>query len=137
MIGEERGSLRAFPGVLFAEVSLAAGVVNGLLGAGGGIIILYLIRAQNRKRQADGITGDGGERDSFATVVAVMLPVSLVSALSYASRGNIDLAQMAPLAIPAMAGGTLGAYLTDRLPVAAVRAAFALLVIFSGIRMLL
>lgn len=136
MTGEERGASRAFPGVLFAAVSLAAGIVNGLLGAGGGIIILYLIRAQNRKRQADGIAGDGGERDSFATVVAVMLPVSLVSALSYASRGNIDLAQMAPLAIPAMAGGTLGAYLTDRLPVAAVRAAFALLVIFSGIRML-
>lgn len=132
MIGGESGTERTGTFALFAAVSLAAGMVNGLLGAGGGVIILYLIRAQMRKESAQG----GGERDCFATVVAVMLPVSLASALSYASRGNIDFTQVTPLVIPAIVGGTLGAYLTDKLPTTAVRAVFALLVIFSGIRML-
>lgn len=117
--------------VWFVPAALAAGVINGLLGAGGGVVMLYLIRAVLRRSE----TGEELQKDTFASVVAVMLPVSIVSAVSYAARGAIDMSEMQVLTLPALAGGIIGAYLTDRLPSKAVRWIFAVLVIISGIRM--
>lgn len=114
---------------IFASAAFVAGAVNGLLGAGGGVVMLYLIRYYLGG-------GETAERDSYADVVLVMLPVSLVSSISYAARGNIDFSKMAVLAIPALVGGGIGAYLVRRLPTFVIRAIFAVLVIFSGARML-
>ena len=109
---------------------LAAGAINGLLGAGGGVVLLYVFAALLRRRGDK----DSG-KDAFAGVIAVILPVSLMSALSYARRGNIDMDKMQVLVIPAIVGGIVGAYLTDKLPVKIIRGVFAALVIISGVRM--
>ena len=114
----------------FVPSVFAAGVINGLLGAGGGVILLYVFSALFRRRG-----GDDKAKDSFATVISVILPVSLMSALSYAARGNIDMDRMQVLVIPAIAGGITGAYLTDKLPTKVIRGIFAVLVIVSGVRM--
>ncbi len=115
----------------FVPAALAAGIINGLLGAGGGVVMLYLIRAVLRRKE----NGEDLQKDTFASVVAVMLPVSIASAISYASRGAVDMGEMQILTVPALAGGIIGAYLTDRLPSRTVRGIFAVLVIISGIRM--
>ncbi len=117
----------------FVPATLAAGAVNGLLGAGGGVIMLYLVRAVLR------MNGDGEavQKDTFASVVAIMLPVSIVSAISYAAKGNISMEEMQILTLPALVGGVIGAYLTDKLPSRVIRGIFAVLVIISGIRMVL
>ena len=114
----------------FVPVCLAAGVINGLLGAGGGVIMLYALSYLLRKKG-----GAESGRDAFASVVAVILPVSMISALSYAARGNIDMTKMQVLIIPALVGGIIGAYLTDKLPTKLIRGIFAVLVIVSGVRM--
>ena len=115
----------------FVPATLAAGVINGLLGAGGGVVMLYALSYLLRKRGS----ADAG-KDAFASVVAVILPVSMISALSYASRGNIDMTKMQVLIIPALIGGMIGAYLTDKLPTRIIRGIFAVLVIISGVRMI-
>ena len=117
----------------FVPAALAAGVVNGLLGAGGGIIMLYLVRFILAEREERCEV----QKDAFASVVAIMLPVSVVSAVSYAAKGNLDMDVMGGVTIPALAGGMLGAYLTDKLPTRIIRAVFAVLVIVSGVRMIL
>ena len=114
----------------FVPVCLTAGVINGLLGAGGGVIMLYALSYLLRKRG-----GNDAGKDAFASVVAVILPVSLISALSYATRGNLDMTKMQVLIIPAIVGGVVGAYLTDKLPTKVIRGIFAVLVIISGVRM--
>lgn len=116
----------------FVPATLTAGVVNGLLGAGGGVIMLYVVRAILRGR------GDAQaiQKDTFASVVAIILPVSIVSAISYASNGNLNMDIMRILTVPALVGGIIGAYLTDRLPSRVIRGIFALLVIISGVRMI-
>jgi len=48
-----------------------AGIVNGLLGAGGGLILVPFFRRFT----------DLGEKEALANSVAVILPLSLVSAL--------------------------------------------------------
>ena len=103
---------------------LFAGVVNGLLGAGGGVIMLYLVQYVMGKESES-------QKDAFASVVAVILPVSIVSAVSYGAAGNIDMSMIQVLAIPALVGGALGAYLTDRLPCGIIRGVFAILLIIQ------
>lgn len=116
----------------FVPAVVIAGAVNGLLGAGGGIIMLYVIRAVLSRREGDGDV----QKDTFASVVAVMLPVSLISAISYGIKGNVSMDEMQILTLPAIVGGIIGAVLTDRLPVRVVRIVFAVLVIISGVRMI-
>lgn len=115
----------------FIPAVLAAGAVNGLLGAGGGVIMLYVVKAALGKSGDSEATG----KDIFATVVAIMLPVSVVSAMTYAVKGNFDFEELKILILPALAGGVIGAYLTDKLPTDVIRMIFAFLVVISGIRM--
>ena len=68
-----------------------SGVLNGLFGAGGGIVLTFMYGRLSR-----------GWGDAFASVVAVILPVSVISALSYAARGNIDMTKMQVLTIPGL-----------------------------------
>lgn len=130
MIYKKRKVLRT--AVWFIPATLAAGVINGLLGAGGGVVMLYVIRAVLGHSE----DAESASRDAFATVVAVILPVSVVSAVTYGARGNMDMEMMQILAIPALAGGVIGAYLTDRLSTRFIRGLFAVLVIVSGVRMI-
>lgn len=108
---------------------LAAGVINGLLGAGGGVILVFLLRAA---------LGPGAEsRDIYASALITTLPITLVSALRYGGAGALPLGEFLPLALPAVAGGIIGALLLDRIHPKITRRIFAALVIFSGAVMLL
>lgn len=104
--------------------SLGAGLMNGFLGAGGGIILVPLL-----------ISWVGLQtKQAFATSVFIILPISIVSAIFYFTNGNIDLRQ----ALPYLAGGFLGGILCGKyfkkLPVNWLRRAFGLLLIVGGVR---
>ena len=101
--------------------AICAGILNGLLGTGGGIPLWFAVNARKDRRTA------------FATASAGVLILSLVSVVLY--RGNASL-------IPdtftyslwfAILGGTLGASLLKRAPLALLRLAFSFLLIGSGV----
>ena len=76
-------------------------------------------------------------RDLFASALAVMLPVSAVSALRYRLAGVDPLPRsLLPLLLPAAAGGLLGAFLLERTSPRRLRRLFAAVILVSGIRML-
>lgn len=109
----------------------AAGCLNGFLGSGGGIILLYVFRRLNRGRK-------DGEKDAFASVVAAVLPLCAVSAVVYNGKGIGNAAEeLYRYILPAAAGGMLGAYLTDRLNTGTLRKIFAFVVILAGINMII
>lgn len=117
---------------------LAAGFINGLLGAGGGILLVFIMglalpSAGTRAHEA--ILPD--KRDIFANALAAMLPVTAVSVMSYAARGDIHLEGAETYIFSAVIGGLGGAWLLDKLRFETVRRMFALIVIISGIAMLL
>jgi len=122
---------RIFFWTVFGVVSFVGGIVNGLLGAGAGVFLLYLFRWMLKRGKWDG----DRDKDAFATVVLTVLPLSIVSSITYAVSGRLDTAELRILILPAVAGGFLGAILTDKLPAGVIRAVFAVLVIISGIRM--
>ena len=81
----------------------AAGLVNGFFGGGGGMVLVPLLmsRCGLERRQA------------FASSVAIILPLCVLSAAIYYIRGNLDLIQ----ALPYLAGGLAGLfYGYDRIP---------------------
>lgn len=108
-----------------------AGVVNGLIGCGGGIIIVYALSHLYR----DSVERDG--RDVFASAVASVLPMSAVSTLIYLREGDLLSAAEPRHIVPAVCGGIVGAYLLDRISVPWLRKIFAVLVIWAGASLIL
>lgn len=102
----------------------AAGLVNGLFGGGGGMLLLPLLRGRCSLE----------ERRAFATCVAVIAPVSAVSAALYLWRGAVDMG----LAWPYLAGGLLGGLAAgrtlDKVPAKVLRRIFALVLIYGGVK---
>ena len=109
-----------------AILSVAAGFVNGLLGAGSGIIFMLISRLVIK-------SGDGKEMYSFA--IMCVIPVSVISLLMYPPElfPPTDLITVIPLAI---IGGYLGAIIKDRINAAYLGIAFALITVYSGISMI-
>ena len=95
---------------------LGAGVINGLLGAGGGM-------------------GVRGKR-SHATALMVIVPLSAVSAVLYLVQGRVSFAD----ALPWLPGSLLGAYWGSRLmPKIAtgwLKLLFGGLMLWGGVRLL-
>mgnify|MGYP003296716496 CR=1 FL=1 len=109
---------------------LAVGLLNGLLGAGGGIIAVFVLGKVLKDTEADG-------KDIFANTVAIIVPLCILSLINYAAKGAIPFREASPLLLPAVLGGLLGGFLLDKLKVDAVRTLFGVLILISGILMLL
>lgn len=123
----------------FLLIGALTGFVNGLLGAGGGIVLIYLLRfAQKRFSHVTGrVNYPTDSKDIFANALAVTLPLSLFSATQYAAAGRLSLGAFSPLILPSLLGGVVGGWLLDRLKLPFVRTLFSLLVLISGIFMIL
>ncbi len=116
-------------GMLLAAAGFVAGLVNGLLGAGGGIIVVFALSRLLGRQLDDG-------RDAFSNALAVMLPLSVVSAVGYALRGVVPEEKLGVLVIPAVLGGLLGGILLYSIEARWVRVLFSAIVVWSGISML-
>lgn len=119
---------RHLPLLIFG--GLGVGLLGGLLGAGGGILAVFVLGKVLRGTGADG-------KDIFANTVAIIIPLCVFSLIQYASKGAIPFREASPLILPALLGGAVGGWLLDKLKVDAVRTLFGILTLVSGILMLL
>ena len=111
-------------------VGTLCGLINGFLGAGGGIIATYYLShaLEDEQKTKNGV---------FANAVATMMPVSLCSIVLYVLSGHIKLDNtLWGLIPPGVIGGTIGAFLLTRLKFDIVKAIVAILVVVSGIMMI-
>ncbi|MBR6651130.1 MAG: sulfite exporter TauE/SafE family protein [Clostridia bacterium] len=116
---------------VFAIITgIAAGFLNGFLGAGSGVVLMFAIAALNPDKSEE------ASRDNFATVVACVLPLSVVSTAIYVSKDAASGELVGRFALPAAIGGIIGAFLTDRLNTKILRLAFAVVVIIAGVNMI-
>lgn len=119
-------------------VGLAAGVINGLLGAGGGVIIVLVLGALLQKNKASGQADAMQDpKDVYATSLLCMLPVSILSALQYAGTAWDMQHDFSFYLLPAIVGGIIGGLLLHRVRLPWLRRLFAILLLVSGMRMLL
>lgn len=106
---------------------LAAGAANGFFGGGGGMILVPLLSHWLGLE----------DRRAFATSLCVMLPLCVVSAAIYFFRAGLDWGTAAPYLIGGLIGGFVGGKIFKKIPVVFLRRAFALFILYGGIRALL
>ncbi len=112
---------------LFCLLSFLAGGINGFLGTGGGIVLVYMLSALT----------DNDKKDNFVTTLCAIIPMSVVSLFAYIKNGNIDTGMTKMLIVPAIIGGMIGAFLTDKIKTKYLSFFFSALVIYSGICMVM
>ena len=103
-----------------------AGIANGYFGGGGGMVLVPLLTARCGLDQ----------RRAFATSVAIILPLCVLSSVIYLFRGGLDLAVALPYLAGGLAGGFLGGRLFQKLNMDWLRRAFALLILYGGFKSL-
>ena len=109
-----------------AVVGFFAGVLNGLLGAGGGIVVVPLL-------QKIGLTPD----KSHATSIAIILPLCVISAAFYLFYGKVQFTQSLPYLPGGLIGAGFGAWLLPKVPANILRRIFAGVMIYSAIKILI
>ena len=110
-----------------ALIGTAAGFVNGIFGAGGGMILVPLL---SKWAGLD-------YKAALATSVAVILPVSVTSALVYIFGHQFDIASAIPYALGGLAGGIIGGKVFKKVSAKWIRRIFAVFVIYGGVKNLL
>jgi len=108
-------------------IGLAAGILSGMVGVGGGIVMVpamvYFLAFPQHRAQG--------------TSLAMMLfPVGLLGALNYYRKGHVDLRVAGLLAVGFVLGSYLGSRFSLSLPQATVRRIFALVMLAVALRML-
>jgi uncharacterized membrane protein YfcA len=102
------------------------GILNGLLGAGGGMLAVPLLKKLGLQ-----------QTQAHATSVAVIFPLTLASAVMYLLAGRFALQDATAFLLPGAAGALLGGLLLAKIPGKWLRKLFACLLIWAGIRMIL
>jgi uncharacterized membrane protein YfcA len=116
------------PALFIALIGLAAGVLSGVFGIGGGVVIVPALML------ALGFTAQQAAGTSLA---ALLLPVGLFGALQYWQAGHVNLLNAAMLALGLLLGAFVGARLGLALPSEVVQRAFGVLLVIVGVRMAL
>ena len=103
------------------------GFLNGFFGGGGGTIGVPVLER---------FLGFDSKK-AHATCIAVIFPLSLVSAGVYVFLGVVETSLFLSVGVGALVGGIIGAFCLKVLPAKAVRIVFALVLLIGGIRMIL
>lgn len=114
---------------LLSLVGLGAGLLCGLLGAGGGVVLLLALQKIGEKKEGD-------LRDVFATSLAIMIPLAFLACLRYSSYGSLTASELSPFLLPAISGGLVGGFLLGHIKLFWLRVLFAVIMAVSGILLL-
>ncbi len=110
-----------------SSLGIAAGLLSGLFGVGGGLIMVPLLVAWFALDQ----------RRASATSLLAIVPIATASAIGYGVNGNIDLAAGFLLLVGGVLGGQFGTRLLPRTPIPALQMGFGLLSLAAAARMVL
>lgn len=100
-----------------------AGAINGLFGAGGGMLLVPLL----------GLLTDLDEQEIFPSSVAVILPLCIVSLIF---AGNIPWLRALPYMVGSAAGGLAAGLWGRKIPTRWLHRCLGILILWGGLRYL-
>lgn len=103
-----------------------AGAVNGLFGAGGGMILVPLL----------GLLTDMEDRDIFPNSISIILPICVVSLGVTALTGSIPWGESVPYLLGSALGGWAAGRWGRKIPTVWLHRGLGILILWGGIRYL-
>ena len=108
-----------------ASAGGAAGAVNGLFGAGGGMVLVPILSGNT----------DFSESEVFSSSVVIILPICLVS-LGVSTGFQLPWAEAWPFLVGGIPGGILAALLGKRIPLVWLHRFLGAMICYGGIKYL-
>ena len=113
--------------ILIILIGIAAGVLSGLVGIGGGVVIVPLLVM---------IVGLSQHTAQGTTLAMLSFPVSFVAAYNYWQKGMVDWKIAMILCVGFIVGGYFGSKLAISIPSLTIKKVFAVLMIVIAIKFL-
>ena len=105
-------------------VGALIGVINGFFGGGGGMVCVPILeKGMNLSN-----------KQAHATTIAVILPISIFSAIVWGFSSTADSLTIVWVGIGSVIGGITGAILLKKIESKMVKIIFSLIVLAAGIR---
>lgn len=111
---------------LTAAAGIGIGFINGLLGAGGGMIAVPLLKRLGLN-----------QKEAHANAVAVILPISIISAVMYIWKDYVNLSDALIYIPTGLFGAVIGTYILKKISPLWLKRIFGGFMVYAGIRLLL
>ena len=113
--------------VALVFIGIAAGVLSGFIGLGGGVVmvpcLVYFLGMSQHMAQG--------------TSLAVMLPpIGILAVMNYYKAGMVDMKSAAILSAAFILGGFLGSKVAIQLPPQVIKRSFGIIIILVGLKMI-
>lgn len=112
--------------VISCLLSFLTGVLNIIAGSCGGIIAVENLK-YNKIEQTK----------AHSTAIAVILPLTVISAFFYIRNGNVKISESYPFLLPGLVGSVIGSFLLPKVPKKYLSKAFSVFIIYAGVKMFL
>lgn len=109
-----------------ALLGLAVGLLNGLFGAGGGMVAVPMLKRAGLE-----------PKNAHATSIAITMPLSVLSGYLYLQAGGLTFSDALPFIPAGIIGALAGGLLLKKVSDTLLRRLFGALVIIAAVRLLL
>lgn len=113
--------------LILALIGLAAGIMSGMVGIGGGLVIVpalvYFLAFSQHQAQGNSLT-------------LLMFPVGILGVINYYKKGYVDFRVAGMLAVGFVLGSYLGSKFSLSLPQETLKKVFAVFMLLLALKML-
>ena len=109
-----------------AVIGTAIGLVNGILGAGGGMLAVPLLKKIGFS-----------QKESHTNAIAIILPITIVSAAIYLFKDFVTLEDSLIYIPTGLLGAVLGTYILKKISPKWLKRIFGILMVYAGVRLLI
>ena len=107
-------------------VGVLIGAVNGMLGAGGGMIAVPMLSRAGLEKKA-----------AHSNAVAIILPITVISAVLYVMRGHVALSDAWGFIPTGVIGSVIGTAILKRISPLWLKRIFGGFMLYAGVRLLI
>ncbi len=112
--------------LITAAAGLGIGIVNGVLGAGGGMIAVPILKKLGLE-----------QKEAHANAVAIILPISILSAVLYLVKDYVNLSNSFAYIPTGVLGAVAGTYILRKISPVWLKRIFGGFMVYAGARLLL
>lgn len=110
----------------FGICGIAAGLVNGFFGAGGGMVLVPMLIRYGKLE----------DKQAFSSAISIILPICLISITVYWMQNIFPFQEALPYLGGGLLGGVAGGLLFRRVTPSMLHKGLGLIILWGGIRLL-